>query len=61
MWRWLLQRQQQQPKSPTINVNVDLSAIRDLFEKKGFIKGGEEPEEEPTKVNVMNQPIAYPS
>jgi len=65
MWQMLIrmvmmmgmQPQQQQP----INVNVDLSAIRDILGKRGFIQGGEPPDPEPMPVNVMNAPMPYTS
>lgn len=64
MWGVIIQMvmMASRPQAPApINVNVDLSAIRDLLGKKGFIQGGEEEDTPPLPVNIMNAPIPYPS
>lgn len=61
MFMRMMMTMMQPPRQQPINVTVDLSAIRDLMDKRGFIRGGEDSEPEPMPVNVMNAPMLYAS
>jgi hypothetical protein len=63
MWAFIVQMVLSRRPStpPPINVNVDLSALRDLFKNKGFIDGEEARPPSPLPVAVMNGAMPYVS